>query len=141
MIEMLIVVMTVAILAAVALPSLSRATASHTVHGAATVMAADIETAFSLAARARRPMVFACSVSLLRCQVTDQATGAVRLQRLYDRNSGFALRTMGWSPANTSLPVVIGPSGLASQGFTITLIQGSSAKRVVALRSGLVRIN
>lgn len=141
MIELLIVVMTVAILAAVALPSLSRTVASHTVQGAASVMAADIEAGFSLAARSRRPVVFTCSASLRRCRVTDQATGAVLLERLYSRNSGFAVSALAWSPTNTSLPVVIGPSGLSSQGFTVTLTQGSSAKRVVALRSGLVRIN
>ncbi len=141
MIEMLIVVMTVGLLAAVALPSLSRAVASQGVHAAASVMAADIEAGFSLAARSRRPMVFTCSATLRRCRVTDQATGAVRFERLYTRTSGFEVRALEWTPTNTSLPVVIGPSGLASQGFTVTLTTGSSAKRVVALRSGLVRIN
>ena len=141
MIEMVIVIMTVGILAAVAYPTLSRSVASHTVDGAASVMAADIEAGFSLASRARRPMVFACDETLRRCRVTDQATGTVRFERRYDRTSGFEVASLKWAPTNTSLPVVIGSAGLATQGFTITLTQGSSVKRVVALRSGLVRIN
>ena len=141
MIEMLIVIMTIGILASVAYPSLSRSLASHTVDGAASVMAADIETAFSLAARSRRPVVFACNVSLRQCLVTDQATGAVQLQRSYDRTSGLELASMTWAPTNAALPVVLGSSGIASQGFTVTLTHGRSEKRVTALRSGLVRIN
>lgn len=141
MIEMLIVIMTIGILASVAYPSLSRSLASHTVDSAASVMAADIETAFSLAARSRRPVVFTCNVSLRQCRVTDQATGALQLQRSYDRTSGLELASMTWSPANSALPVVLGSSGIASQGFSVTLTHGSSEKRVTALRSGLVRIN
>lgn len=141
LIEILIVIMTIGILASVAYPSLSRSLASHTVDSAASVMAADIETAFSLAARSRRPVVFACNVSLRQCRVTDQATGAVQLQRSYDRSSGLELASMTWAPTNSARPVVVGSSGIASQGFTVTLTHGTSEKRVTALRSGLVRIN
>ncbi len=141
MIEMLIVMMMVGILAAVAAPTLARSVSGQTVKGAASVMAADIETGFSLAARARRPMLFACDAVALRCRLTDQATGVVRFERIFNRNSGFEVGSMVWSPSNSSLPVVIGPAGLATQGFSISLTQGSSVKRVVALRSGLVRIN
>ena len=141
MIELLIVLMTVGILAAVSYPTLARSIGAHTVDAAASVMAADIESGFSLAARSRRPMVFACDASARRCRVTDQATGVVRFERLYDRTSGYELASLAWSPSNGSAPVVIGASGLATQGFTVTLTQGSSVKRVIALRSGLVRIN
>lgn len=141
MIELLIVIMTVAILTAVAYPRFARSVSAQAVSAASTVAAADLEAAFSLAARTRRPMVYACDASLRRCRVTDQATGAVRSERLYDRTSGFEVTTLTWAPQNSGQAVVIGSSGLATQGFSIILSHGASTKRVVVLRSGLIRIN
>lgn len=141
MIEMLIVMMTLGVLAGVAYPTLSRSMAANTVDAAASVLAADIETGFSLAARTRRPMIYACNATARRCRVRDQASGVVRSERLFDETSGYSVGVMTWSPANTSIPVVLGPSGIATQAFTITLTQGASAKNVVVSRSGLVRVN
>lgn len=141
MIELLIVMLTVGILAAVAYPGFTRATSAHAVSAAATVAAADVEAAFSLAARTRRPMVYACDASLRRCRVSDQATGAVRSERRFDKTSGFAVTSLTWAPQNAAQSVVIGSSGIATQGFSLTLSHGASTKRVVVLRSGLVQVN
>lgn len=140
MIELVIVLVTVGILAAVAYPTLARSAASHAVEAAASVVAADVEAGFALAARVRKPLVFRCDASARVCRLRDQATGALRAERLFDATSGFEVQSLGWAPAGSG-PVVLGSSGIATQGFTITLTQGSSTKRVIVLRSGLIRIN
>lgn len=140
MIELVIVIITVGILVAVALPTLARSAASHTVEAASSVVAADVEAAFALAARVRKPLVYACDATARRCRVSDQATGAVRTERYFDGASGFGVQALGWTPTGAG-PVVLGSSGIATQGFTVTLTQGSSTKRVIVLRSGLIRIN
>lgn len=141
MIEVVIVMLTVGILAAVALPTLTKSASAHAVEAAASVMAADVENGVSLAARIRKPLVFSCDASARRCRVTDQATGAVRFERFFDATSGFGVAALDWAPATSGSPVVFAPSGIATQGFTVTLTQGSSSKRVIVLRSGLIRIN
>lgn len=141
MIEMLIVMMTLGVLAGVAYPALSRSMAANTVDAAASVLAADIEAGFSLAARTRRPMTYTCDAAARRCRVRDQASGVIRSERLFNETSGYGVGSMTWSPATTAIPVVLGPSGIATQAFTIRLAQGNSAKNVVVSRSGLIRVD
>jgi prepilin-type N-terminal cleavage/methylation domain-containing protein len=140
LIETVIVLMILGILAAVAAPSVSRTFSSQAVARAATVMAADVEASFALAARVRRPLVFTCDESTLTCDLRDQSTGAQRLRRVFDGTSGFPMTSMQWAPVASGAPVVIGPSGLATQGFSVTLGRGTSTRQIVVLRTGLTRI-
>lgn len=140
-IELLIVIMVMGILGAVSYPRLARSAAGNTVQAATTVAAADVEAAFSLAARTRRPVVYTCTAALRRCRATDQATGAVLSERRFDGTSGFEVASLAWSPSTEGQAVVIGAAGIATQGFTITMSHGRSTKRVVVLRSGLIRMN
>jgi prepilin-type N-terminal cleavage/methylation domain-containing protein len=140
LLELLIVLVVVGTLAAVAAPSVGRLIANRLALGATTVAAADVEAAFALAARVRRPLVFACDTIARRCELRDQVNGTVHLVREYGPGSGFEVTRLGFDPVTRAIPVVLGPSGIATQAFTLTLARGTTARRVVATRTGLVRV-
>lgn len=140
MIELLIVVVIVGVLGAVAAPSVGRILTNRLAVGAASVAAADIEAAFALAARVRRPLVFDCDTIARRCQVRDQVNGSVHTTRDYGPGSGFEVTRLSFEPATRTMPVVLGPSGIATQSFTLTLGRGTTLRTINVARTGLVRL-
>ena len=135
-IEMAVVVAVIGIATAVILPRVSRGIQSSNAQGAASIVAADMETAWSTAARARKPVVVSCTCGSFKYQVADQNGDTVRVARTMDAASGVQVNAMTFSPAT----VVIGPNGLATAAQTITLTVGSSTRTVTVSRTGFVRI-
>ncbi|MBP2646999.1 MAG: hypothetical protein H6Q77_623 [Gemmatimonadetes bacterium] len=134
--ELMLVVVVVGVLAAAVVPRLATGMQATTAQSAASVVGADVEAAFSTAARSRRPVVLTCDCPNRTYQVADQTGGTVRMQRRLDKASDTGVDRLSFSAAS----VVIGPNGIASEPFEIDLVVGGSQRRVAVSRTGQVRI-
>ena len=132
LIEMLIVITTIGLLTAVALPKIGRQIRSYRLGRAAGVVAGDLENAFSMAARQRKPLRLSLSGGTYT--VADRTGGTVRLTRRGDREYGVA------SMAFSASPLDIFPSGIASAADTVTLSNGDASRRITVSKAGQVRI-
>jgi len=135
-VELIIVVVMMSILAAFGYPRVAREIRRSRANQAATVVAQDIEVAFSLAGRQRKPVTVSYSTSTKTLQIADRATSAVIRSR--PLGTGTEWNLDGVTP--TGLPITIFPTGTASGPFTIDLTSGTFTRRVSATRVGLTRV-
>jgi Tfp pilus assembly protein FimT len=133
--EMLIVVVVIGILVSVALPRVSRLTARDKASAAAALVQADLERAFSTAARLREAVVIEGFNSQLRYEVRDASSGEVRLTRALEVRSEYGVQTMTFSPS----VVTVQPNGIASAPLTVTLTSMGATRVISMTRVGLVR--
>ena len=135
LIEVIIVLVVVAILVALGTPAVARATGQARVRNAARVVAGDLEHAFSLAARQRRPVRVAFDEAALTYAINNRAGVTLR-----QRNLG-AMSELAVSSMKATTPVLdVFPNGLASGPLTVGLASGNYSLRVTMTRTGKVRI-
>lgn len=135
-IELVIVVVMIGVIAAFGFPRVSREIRRSRASQAASIVAADIEVAFTAAGRERRPVTVSYSSSTKQLQVLDRQTSAVIRRRPLGSDSEWNLDQV----TTTGLPVTIFPSGVASGSFTIDLTSGTFTRRVTSTRVGLTRV-
>jgi prepilin-type N-terminal cleavage/methylation domain-containing protein len=141
MIEMALVLLVIGIMTAMTIPSLQRNMLSHQTRRAAATVAGDLERAFTLAGRYRKPMRLSCVVAAGVCSnatytIADRTGGTVRVRREL-RNDGD-LGTM--SVTLSATPVDIFPSGVSTLPDTVRITAGNSTRRIVMTTAGQVRI-
>lgn len=136
LIELMIVVAVMSILTVIAVPKVGETLRRARVHRAASVVAADLERAFSLAARGRRPIVLSCDCGSLRYRANDASGNTLRFERSLASGNELNVVTMTFNPAT----VTIVPSGRSSQALTVTIASGGISRRVTLSTAGLVRI-
>lgn len=136
MIELALVISIAGLIAAIALPTFARGLRGSRASAAATVVQADLELAFSYAARQRRPVRVNWNAASMTYTVADRSTGTVFVTRRLGSTGDYTLSEVSFS-AN---PVDIFPGGVASGALTITLTGGSSTRTVMMTRAGLVRL-
>lgn len=135
LIEMLIVVVVLGTMAMMVAPSVGGGVAQARVKRAASIVAGDLEVAFSNAARQRRPIRVSFTSSTRSYTVSDRATGTVLFSRDFGPGAELALNSLSASTAILD----IYPNGIASGTDTITLQSGSKSRRVIVTRAGLIR--
>jgi prepilin-type N-terminal cleavage/methylation domain-containing protein len=137
LIEAIIVMVVLAILGAMALPSIARSMTTNRVDRAALTVAGDIEAAFSLAARSRKPIDLVVDSINMRMVIRDRATATVLQTRSYSlTESDFGLTRL--APSVSSITIF--PNGLASSPFVIYAFASRSARAVRVRRTGQIRI-
>jgi hypothetical protein len=101
-------------------------------------VAADLEQAFTLAARYRKPMRLSCACGgpTYTYTVADLTGGTVRLTRTMGLNTDLGGVTLNFAPS----PVDIYPSGVSTAALTVTLTSGISTRTVTLSTAGLARI-
>ena len=105
------------------------------INRAANVVAGDIELAYSLAGRQRRPVRLVFDSAAVTYRLIDRLDGAIYQERPLGRQSEFTLDGASFSPST----IDVFPSGLASGSLTVTLGTGSYTRLVTMTRAGLVR--
>lgn len=136
-IELLVVMVVLGILAAFAMPGITSATAKSRADRAALVVMNDVQGAFSLATRQRKPVELVLNSSARSYVIRDRATSAV----LHERVLGGSSPEYGVTGLTGSVSsVTIFPHGLAANALTIRLNSGAEQRRVVVTRTGLARI-
>jgi type IV fimbrial biogenesis protein FimT len=138
MIELIAVVSILGVLATMAGPAMSRIVRHQRVNRSATVIAADLQNAFAVAARQREPVRIQADAATRSYQFIDRTTGAVlRIRTFYGDTSEYRLTSLRFTP--TTLDVF--PSGLSSAPLTVDLANGDYAKRITASTAGFIRIS
>ena len=137
LIEVLIVVAILGIVATLAFPAVERSVMVSKANRAAFVLGNDLQQAYTLAARQRKPVRFVINTAQLRTETQDRASSAVLVSRYYGpTNSPFGLTAMTTTAAN----VVIFPNGIGSSALTVTVSVGQNTRTVTMSRVGQVRI-
>jgi prepilin-type N-terminal cleavage/methylation domain-containing protein len=137
LLELLIVMMIVGVVTALSGGRVHAIIVQQRVARAAMSVQSDLEAAFAVANRNRRPVRIAWDASKLQMQVTDRA-GSV-----YYRRTPLGMDAYGFSASNVSFsrsPVEIYPNGLANDTLTIVITNESNTKRVRMSRAGMVRV-
>ena len=137
LIEMLVVVVLLGILAAFSLPGIVSGSAKTRADRAALVVLNDMQAAFSLASRQRKPVEIVLNSTNRSYVIRDRATSAV----LHTRVLGGGSPEYGVTGlTGTVSTVAVFPHGIAASPFTIRLNVGDTQRRVVVTRTGLARV-
>ena len=136
MIEVLMVVVIVGVMAMVAGPAMSRIVRHNRVNRASTLIAADLQNAFAVAARQREPIRVQADSVTKSYQFIDRKTGAVlRIRTFYGDTSEYKLTRLIFRP--TAIDVF--PNGVSSAPLTVDLSNGDYARQVTASTAGFIR--
>jgi Tfp pilus assembly protein FimT len=136
MVELLIVITVIGIVTAVALPNVNTTIRQRRVIAASNALASDVEAAYSLAARQRRPVRLTYHSSSGEVRVADRASGTVYRRRRLRISSEYHLDGVSMAP-----PVVdVFPTGLSSAAFSLSLTNGSFQRQILVGRTGLTRV-
>jgi len=136
-VEALVVVILIGIIGAMAVPSLGRSFAASRVDSAAQDIVREVEAAFSLAARQRKPVTIVVDSIRRRMFIRDRATSATLQAKAYGPlESPYALDRFRLSTAT----VTIFPNGFASGPFAIFAVAGNQGRAVQVTRVGQIRV-
>jgi type IV fimbrial biogenesis protein FimT len=138
MVELIAVVSILGVLATMAGPAMSRIVRHQRVNRSATLIAADLQNAFAVAARQREPVRIQADQASRSYQFIDRQTGAVlRIRTFYGDTSEYRLTSLRFTPATLD----VFPSGLSSAPLTVDLANGDYSKRITASTAGFIRIS
>ena len=136
MMEMLVVIVILGILSAMVGPAMSRVVRHNRVNRSATLIAADLQNAFAVAARQREPVRIQADAATRSYQFVDRKTGAVlRIRTFYGDTSEYRLTRLTFTP--TTIDVF--PSGVSSAALVVDLANGDYTRQVTASTAGFIR--
>ena len=138
LLELLVVMVLAAIVLATAVPSIGRMMASNDVQRSASVVAAHLQQAHSLAGRRRVPVrvIVDAANKTIRTRNyagTDTTLGNVRR---FGKNGEFPLQSM----TTTVSDLVVYPNGLAASPISITVQAASRSRTISMSRVGQIRV-
>jgi prepilin-type N-terminal cleavage/methylation domain-containing protein len=136
LVEMLISITVLGTVAAMGLPRVNSTIRQQRVIAASNALAGDIESAFSVAARQRKPVRILYDSPSGEIRVIDRAALTIYSRRPLGLTSEYHLDAVSIAPAT----VDVYPVGLASAAFTVTLTNGAFQRRVIVTRTGLTRV-
>jgi prepilin-type N-terminal cleavage/methylation domain-containing protein len=137
MMEMLVVIVVLGILSAMVGPAMSRVVRHNRVNRSATLIAADLQNAFAVAARQREPVRIQADAATRSYQFVDRKTGAVlKIRTFYGDTSEYRLTSLVFTPA----VIDVFPNGVSSTAATIDLANGDYSKQITASTAGFIRV-
>lgn len=138
MVEMLTVIVVFGTMLAIALPRANKSILQRRVIGAGNALNQTIPQAFSLAARARKPVVLRYDAASGEIRVTSRTNpvDTIYARRALGSTSEYKLESVTMTPAS----VQIFPNGTSSSAFTIRLVNGSFVRQLNVGRTGLTRV-
>lgn len=137
MLELLVVMLLAVLMMAIVAPTVSSSLSQTRLQRAASVIAADLHLARSIAARQRVPVRVTVENHSRIVRIHRGSTpDTIYSERRLDSRSEYPLQSL---TANNS-PIIIYPNGLASAGVQVTLQTPAGTRVVEMTRAGLVRI-
>jgi prepilin-type N-terminal cleavage/methylation domain-containing protein len=136
MVEMALTLCVIGIMTAMMVPKIGRIMQATRLNREIALVAADMEQAFTLAARYRKPMRLSCTCGTQTYTIADRTGGTVRLSRKMGADADLGTLTLTFSAS----PVDIFPSGVATAPDTVRITSGISTRAVVMTTAGQVRI-
>ena len=137
MAELIGVVSILGVMATIVGPATSRIIRHQRVNRAATVIAADLQNAFAVAARQRQPVRIQADAVSRSYQFIDRKTGAVlRIRTFYGDTSEYRLTKLEFTPAT----IDVFPNGISSAKVDVNLANGDYSKKITASTAGFIRV-
>lgn len=136
LVEMAFAFAIIGIMTLMMVPKIQRVMQSNQTRRTAAIVAGDLERAFTLAARYRRPMRLSCVCGSATYTIADRTGGTVRVSRDLRNNGDLGTMTLSFS----ATPVDIFPSGISTLPDTIRITSGISTRTIVMTTAGQVRI-
>ncbi|MEO5511844.1 MAG: prepilin-type N-terminal cleavage/methylation domain-containing protein [Longimicrobiales bacterium] len=137
LIELLVSVIIIGIVVAMVAPQVGKSMSATRVNRASSVIAADIQRAFSLAAQKRSPVRISVDTAGKTMYLWNRARDTIYVKKIYDSKSDIGLTRLEASDTT----IVIFPNGLASGAFNITVnATAANRRRISATRAGQIRI-
>jgi type II secretory pathway pseudopilin PulG len=136
MVELALAICVIGILTAMMVPKIGRVVQATRLNREIAIVATDLEQAFTLAARYRKPMRLTVTTATQTYTIADRTGGTVRLSRTLGADADLGTLTMTVSTS----PVDIFPSGVSGASTTIRITSGISTRAVVMTTAGQVRI-
>lgn len=135
--ELIVVVSILGILSMMTGPAISRIVRHNRVNRSATVIAADLQNAFAVAARQREPIRIQADANSKSYQFIDRKTGAVlRIRTFYGDTSEYRLTYLRFTPST----IDVFPSGVSSAPLVVDLANGDYVRQVTASTAGFIRM-
>ena len=135
--EVMVALVIVGITSSITVGKMHQLMIQNRIQRAATTMQNDLEAAFAIAVRNRRPISISWNSSKQQMQVTDRA-GTTAFRKTNLGMGSFGLRPQDVSFSRTGLEVY--PDGLANDTLTITIRRNGNIKLVRMSRAGLVLV-
>ena len=136
MIELALTLTLIAIMTAMMVPKIGRIMQATRINREIAIVVQDLEQAFTIAARYRKPMRLSCTCGTQTYTIADRTGGTVRLSRKLGADADLGTLTLTFSAS----PVDIFPSGVATAPDTVRITSGTSTRAVVLTTGGQVRI-
>ena len=137
LLELVIVMVLAGIISGLSFGKITNLIAQQRVAKAAAAITNDLQQAFAIAGRNRRPVRIVIDTAKMQINITDRAqTTNFRRTSL---GSTYNLRAANVS-FYPSTPVEVYPNGLASDTLSITLSANGSTRRLRVTRAGMVQI-
>ena len=141
MIEMLIVVTVLGILTLMSMGQISNYVRERNVTSAAAVVRNDLQQAFAIAARNRRPVRLSFAASDTALRITNRENTVTYLRRGLGAGAGLMIDPSDvafCAKTCTNATVDVFPNGWASDTLAITISKGPYSRGIRMSRSGLV---
>ena len=137
MLEMMVVVVIVGITGTITAGRMHALIIQSRIQRASTAVRNDLEAAFAIAARNRRPIHIEWNSSTMQLAVMDRSD-ATAFRHTTLGMDGYGLRSSDVSFSHS--PIEVYPNGMASDTLNITFSRSGSVKHVRMSRSGLVQV-
>jgi prepilin-type N-terminal cleavage/methylation domain-containing protein len=135
--ELALTIVVLGLLTMITVPRLASLVNHSRVNRTTALVAADLERAFAMAGRQRKPVRLSCACDSVLYRVVDRTGGTVRLTRNLAGDDESGVTALAFNPTT---PVEIFPSGVASSPLTVTISAGGYARQVTMTSAGQVRI-
>jgi type II secretory pathway pseudopilin PulG len=137
MIELLFVVVIIGIVSLLSLNGTTSAMTGWRVSRAAQAYGEELQSAFALVGRNRRPFTVTMDTVAMELRITDR-NGTIYRRQSFGTMSEYALQSQNITASRLSLEIY--PPGLAADSMTIVISRLGKTRRIRLLRGGLVQI-
>src|SRR3954462_11956146 len=139
MLELALTLCVIGIMTAMMVPKIGRVVQATRLNREIAIVAADMEQAFTLSARYRKPMRLTCACGTQTYTLVDRGTATVRLNRRLGADADLGTLTLTFTTNPAGGTVDIFPSGVSSASLTARITSGISTRAVTLSTAGQVR--
>jgi prepilin-type N-terminal cleavage/methylation domain-containing protein len=137
LIEAIVVLVLLGVLGSLAAPAVGRSLTNTRADRSTGAISADVEAAFSLASRQRKPVLFQVDSVLKRIVIRDRATNAILQSHSYGATeSSYAVTRLLLNKTSA----IVFPNGLTDGSFEIAIVVNNENRAVRVTRTGLIRV-
>jgi prepilin-type N-terminal cleavage/methylation domain-containing protein len=136
-IEMMVVVTIAGILGGLSIGKISAYMTQQRVIKASASLTNDLQQAFIIAARTRKPVRVVLDTARMELSITDRAQASAMRKRSLSGAYGLTSKNISFYP---SVPLEIYPNGLAADTMAISLRASGTSRYIRVSRAGMVQV-